>query len=42
MRILGRGKTALSIKEVYPDAQMYDDSDKNEYNIEYFSLVDSG
>ncbi len=39
MRILGRGKTALSIKEVYPDAQMYDDSDKNEYNKESEELT---
>lgn len=32
MRILGRGKTALSIKEMYPDAEMYDDSNKDEYS----------
>ena len=32
MRILGLGKTALAIKEVYPDAIMYDDKNKNEYN----------
>jgi len=34
MRILGRGKTALSIKERYPAASIYDDSNKNEYNSE--------
>ena len=27
MRILGKGKTALSIKEVYKDAKLYDDMD---------------
>jgi len=34
MRILGRGKTALSIKEKYPDSLMYDDQNKEEYNKE--------
>ena len=33
MRILGKGKTAQGIKEVYPDAVMYDDSDKDIYDI---------
>ena len=32
MRILGRGKTALAIKEVYPDAKMYDDNDFDIYD----------
>lgn len=32
MRILGRGKTALAIKEVYKTALLYDDSNINEYN----------
>lgn len=27
MRILGKGKTALAIKDIYPNATMYDDSD---------------
>jgi len=39
MRILGRGKTALSIKEVYPDALVYDDSNNNEYNKESEELT---
>jgi UDP-N-acetylmuramoylalanine--D-glutamate ligase len=34
MRILGKGKTALSIKEVYPDASLFDDSDINIYNTD--------
>ena len=33
MRILGKGKTALAIKEVYPEAIMYDDMDKDIYDI---------
>lgn len=33
MRILGKGKTAQGIKEVYPDALMYDDNDKDIYDI---------
>jgi UDP-N-acetylmuramoylalanine--D-glutamate ligase len=32
MRILGTGKTALAIKEVYKNALLYDDSNINEYN----------
>jgi UDP-N-acetylmuramoylalanine--D-glutamate ligase len=39
MRILGRGKTALSIKEIYPSALMYDDSNKSEYDIESDELT---
>jgi len=34
MRILGRGETALSIKKIYPDALMFDDSNQNEYDKE--------
>jgi UDP-N-acetylmuramoylalanine--D-glutamate ligase len=34
MRILGRGKTALSIKKIYPESLIYDDSNKNEYDKE--------
>ncbi len=33
MRILGKGKTALAVKEVYPDATLYDDKDINSYEI---------
>ena len=33
MRILGKGKTAQAIKEVYPDAILYDDADKDIYDI---------
>ena len=33
MRILGKGKTAQAIQEVYPDADMFDDSDKDIYDI---------
>ncbi|MDD2698307.1 MAG: UDP-N-acetylmuramoyl-L-alanine--D-glutamate ligase [Arcobacteraceae bacterium] len=33
MRILGKGKTAQAIKEVYSDAIMYDDLDKDIYDI---------
>jgi UDP-N-acetylmuramoylalanine--D-glutamate ligase len=33
MRILGKGKTALAICEVYPDAIMYDDNDKEQFDI---------
>ena len=32
MRILGTGKTALAIKEVYKNAYLYDDTNMNEYN----------
>ena len=33
MRILGKGKTALAIKEIYSDAKMYDDNDKDSFDI---------
>ncbi len=33
MRILGKGKTAQGIKELYPNGVMYDDSDKDMYDI---------
>ncbi len=33
MRILGKGKTAQAIKAVYPEAKMYDDNDKDTYDI---------
>lgn len=34
MRILGKGKTALAIKELYPKAHMFDDADKEIYDID--------
>ncbi len=33
MRILGKGKTALAIHKIYPEAKMYDDNDKDTYDI---------
>ena len=33
MRVLGRGKTALAIKDIYPDAILYDDKNKEQYDI---------
>jgi len=33
MRVLGKGKTALAIKEVFPEAELFDDTDKESYNI---------
>ena len=39
MRILGRGKTALSIKEIYPNALMYDDTNQSEYDFESDELT---
>jgi UDP-N-acetylmuramoylalanine--D-glutamate ligase len=33
MRILGKGKTALAIKEVFQEAELFDDSDKDIYDI---------
>ena len=39
MRILGKGKTAQAIKEVYSDATMYDDLDKDIYDIKSDELT---
>lgn len=39
MRILGRGKTALSIKERYPNALMFDDGNQTEYDFESEELT---
>jgi len=39
MRVLGKGKTALAIKEVYPDAQLFDDGDKESYDIDSDELT---
>jgi len=33
MRVLGKGKTALAIKEVFPDAELFDDVDQDKYDI---------
>lgn len=33
MRILGKGKTASAIKDIYNDAKMYDDSDKDSFDL---------
>lgn len=33
MRILGKGKTAQAIKKIYPDAELFDDRDKDIYEI---------
>lgn len=32
MRILGKGKTALAIKEIYPNISLYDDSDIDKFD----------
>lgn len=44
MRILGKGKTAQAIKELYSDASMYDDLDKELYDInsEELTVVSPG
>ena len=44
MRILGKGKTALAIQELYADAIMFDDNDKDLYdkNIEELTVVSPG
>lgn len=34
MRVLGKGKTALAVQEVYNDAKLYDDNDKEEFDVE--------
>lgn len=33
MRVLGKGKTALAVQEVYSDAKLYDDNDKDEFDF---------
>jgi len=44
MRILGAGKTGLSIKEVYSDASLFVDTDRNHYdaNSEELTVVSPG
>lgn len=44
MRVLGKGKTALAIKEVYPDAKLLDDADKEifDVNSEELTVVSPG
>jgi len=39
MRILGKGKTALALKEVYSNATLYDDTDLKEYNFQSDELT---
>ncbi len=39
MRILGKGKTALALKEIYPEAILYDDNDKEIYDIKSDELT---
>ncbi len=39
MRILGKGKTALAIKSIYPDATMYDDNDLELFDKESDQLT---
>lgn len=39
LRILGRGLTAQAIKNKFPDALMYDDSNKDEYDIHKDTLT---
>lgn len=34
MRVLGKGKTAQAIKEVYSDTLLFDDNDKEQFNFE--------
>jgi UDP-N-acetylmuramoylalanine--D-glutamate ligase len=33
MRVLGKGKTALAIQELYKDVKLYDDNDKEDFDI---------
>lgn len=44
LRILGKGKTAQGIKEIYPDVKMYDDADKEAYdtNSDELTIVSPG
>lgn len=44
LRILGKGKTALSIKEKYQEASLFDDNDKDIYDItsEEITVVSPG
>jgi len=39
MRILGKGKTALAIKDIYKDAKLYDDSDLDIYDKDSTELT---
>ncbi len=44
MRILGKGKTAQAIQEVYPDAKLYDDNDHENFdsNSSELTIVSPG
>ena len=33
IRILGKGVTALALKDKFPNAKLYDDNDFNEYDL---------
>jgi len=39
LRVLGKGKTSLAIKELYNDAKLYDDNDKNIYDVNSVELT---
>ena len=39
LRILGRGLTAQAVKDVYPNALMYDDENKDEFDIDSNELT---
>ena len=39
MRILGKGKTALAIQELYNEVILYDDNDKDSYDIDSTELT---
>jgi len=39
MRVLGKGKTALAIKKLFPDAELFDDTDKEHYDIDSDELT---
>jgi UDP-N-acetylmuramoylalanine--D-glutamate ligase len=39
MRILGKGKTAQAIQEVYPDAKLYDDNDHENFDCNSSELT---
>jgi len=44
LRVLGKGKTSLAIKELYKDAKLYDDNDKNIYdkNSDELTVISPG
>ncbi len=34
MRVLGKGKTALAVQEIYSDVKLFDDNDKDEFDFQ--------